>query len=179
MSKKELENQQEAFNAIERGELPNTESLPPSLRAPGETTTKLPPTFSSTATPLGGSSDGSNGSSLRRQRPPSAREPTMREVSPVVNNRMFRRILAFSGVPIACGVALLPAFYYVKKVLGVDLPTWVVYAVQSFAWGGGLAGISYGILSSSWDPEREGTLLGGDEFRANLGALLERGREKR
>lgn len=172
MSKKEIENQQEAFNAIERGEVPSTESLPPSLRAPGEQNNRrLPPNMSSTSTPLG-----SSNSNFRRSSSP---EPTMREVSPVVNNRMFRRILAFSGVPIACGIALLPAFYYVKKVAGIDLPTWVVYAVQSFAWGGGLAGISYGILSSSWDPEREGTLLGGDEFRANLGALLERGRERR
>jgi len=103
----------------------------------------------------------------------------MREVSPAVNNRMFRRILAFSGVPIALGIALFPAFYYLKKVAGVDLPTWVVYFVQSITWGGGLAGISYGILSSSWDPEREGSIMGGDEFRANLGAILERGREKR
>ena len=106
-------------------------------------------------------------------------EPEMREVSPVVNSRMFRRILAFSGVPIAAGIALFPAFYYLKKVAGVDVPTWVVYVVQSITWGGGLAGISYGILSSSWDPSREGTLLGGSEFRANLGAILERGRERR
>ena len=42
-----------------------------------------------------------------------------------------------------------------------------------------MAGISYGILSISWDPNREGKMLGGSEFRANLGAILEREREKR
>ena len=154
------------FNAIEQGrELP-TGALPSSLRAPGETgTSRLPPSTSSTSTPLGRNNYNA--------------EPEMREVSPVVNSRMFRRILAFSGVPIAAGIALFPAFYYLKKVAGVDVPTWVVYFVQSITWGGGLAGISYGILSSSWDPQREGSLLGGAEFRANLGAILERGREKR
>ncbi len=155
------------FNAIEQGKELPTGALPPSLRAPGET--RLPPSTSSTSTPLGGSG--------RREVYNS--EPEMREVSPVVNSRMFRRILAFSGVPIAAGIALFPAFYYLKKVVGVDVPTWVVYVVQSITWGGGLAGISYGILSSSWDPSREGTMLGGSEFKANLGAILERGRDKR
>ena len=163
------------FNAIEQGrELP-TGALPPSLRAPpggGEAgNSRLPPSTSSTSTPLG--------SARTPNYSGGGPQPEMREVSPVVNSRMFRRILAFSGVPIAAGIALFPAFYYLKTVAGVDVPTWVVYFVQSITWGGGLAGISYGILSSSWDPDREGTLLGGSEFRANLGAILERGREKR
>ena len=167
MSKKELEQQREVFAAIEQGREPAAGALPPSLLAPGAEEGRLPP--SSTSTPLGRQQSTSG--------PDFDREPEMREVSPVVNSRMFRRILAFSGVPIVAGVALFPAFYYLKKV--VDVPTWVVYLVQSVTWGGGLAGISYGILSSSWDPNREGTMLGGDEFRANLGAILERGREKR
>lgn len=92
---------------------------------------------------------------------------------------MFRRMLTFAGLPITAGLALLPAFYYAKKVAGVDLPTWVVYAVQSVAWGGGLLGITYGIVSASWDPAREGSALGLDEARANLGALVERGQARR
>ena len=151
------------FTAIQEGkELPEG-ALPPSLRAPGE---------SRSSQQLSSSTSSTNQNSFNSS-------PEMREVSPVVNSRMFRRILAFSGAPIVLGIALFPAFYYLKKVVGVDVPTWVVYAVQSVTWGGGLAGISYGILSSSWDPAREGTALGGDEFKANLGAILERGRERR
>ena len=87
---------------------------------------------------------------------------------------MFRRMLTFSGAPIAVGIALFPAFYYLKKVVGLDLPTWVVYVVQSFTFGGGLLGITYGIMSASWDPDREGSALGWTEFRANLPAFLDR-----
>lgn len=99
-------------------------------------------------------------------------------MSAKVNDRMFRRMVTFAGVPIVAGLALLPAFYYLKKVAGVDLPNWVVYAVQSVAWGGGLLGITYGIVSSSWDPNREGSALGWDEAKANLGALVERGQRR-
>jgi hypothetical protein len=56
----------------------------------------------------------------------------------------------------------------------VDLPVWSVYLVQSVSFGGGLLGITYGIVSASWDPRREGSLLGIDELRANLPILLDR-----
>lgn len=37
-------------------------------------------------------------------------------------------------------------------------------------------GITYGALSASWDPTREGSLLGWTEFRANLPLFLSRGK---
>jgi hypothetical protein len=44
--------------------------------------------------------------------------------------------------------------------------------VQVFTFGGGLLGISYGILSTSWDPTREGSFWGLTEFKANLPIVL-------
>ncbi|PNH07750.1 Protein PAM68, chloroplastic [Tetrabaena socialis] len=41
-----------------------------------------------------------------------------------------------------------------------------------FTFGGGLLGITYGALSSSWDPNREGSALGWNEMQANLSILL-------
>lgn len=38
----------------------------------------------------------------------------------------------------------------------------------------GLLGISYGILSTSWDPRREGSASGVTEFKANLPIVLDR-----
>jgi len=111
--------------------------------------------------------------------PSSSSGPPVQEVSPVVNARMFRRMLTFAGIPIAVGLVGLPTAYYLKKVLGWDLPNYAVYAFQSLAWGGGLLGITYGILSSSWDPGFEGSALGITEAKANLGALVERGQRKR
>ncbi len=42
----------------------------------------------------------------------------------------------------------------------------------------GLLGISYGILSTSWDPRREGSLSGVTEFKANLPIVLDRFRRR-
>ena len=62
----------------------------------------------------------------------------------------------------------------VQVVLGVDVPSFVVYAISVAGLGGSLLGISYGVLSTSWDPRREGTFLGAAEFRSNLPALMQR-----
>ena len=91
-----------------------------------------------------------------------------------ITDRMLRRMVVFAGVPVVLGILLLPGFYYLKKVQDLDVPVWAVYIVQSFAFGGGLAGITYGILSASWDLRREGSVLGWDEFRANLPLLMDR-----
>lgn len=91
-----------------------------------------------------------------------------------ITNRMLKRIALFSGGPIVFGMLLFPLFYYIKKVQDVDLPVWAVYIVQTGVFGGGLLGISYGIISASWDPQREGSLLGWNEFQANLPLVLNR-----
>jgi hypothetical protein len=74
---------------------------------------------------------------------------------------------------------LFPLFYYIKKVQGIDLPVWAVYIVQTGVFGGALVGISYGIVSASFDPMREGSLLGWNEFQANLPQVLDSFRRKK
>jgi len=96
------------------------------------------------------------------------------ELPQVVGDRMLRRMAIFAGIPFAGSLLFFPAFYYVKVVLGVDVPSFVVYAISVAGLGGSLLGISYGVLSTSWDPRREGTFLGAAEFRSNLPALMQR-----
>lgn len=95
----------------------------------------------------------------------------------VVVDRMFRRMLVSAGAPVLLAVVLLPAFYYARVVAKiewvVDAP-WLVYLVQGGLFGGGLLGITYGILSTSWEPRREGSALGFDEFKTNVALLLSR-----
>ncbi|KAI7843214.1 hypothetical protein COHA_003194 [Chlorella ohadii] len=95
-------------------------------------------------------------------------------VPEVVTDRMLKRVILFMGVPVFGGILLFPFFYYLKVKAGVDLPNWVAYLTSSITFGGGLLGITYGIMSASWDPRREGTLLGWTEFQANLPLLLDR-----
>lgn len=56
---------------------------------------------------------------------------------------------------------------WLQVVQKVEYPIWVVYVTQALMFGGGLAGISYGILSTSWDPRREGSALGWTELQVN------------
>lgn len=39
-------------------------------------------------------------------------------------------------------------------------------------FGAGFIGVSYGFVSASWDPDREGSALGYDEAKKNVPALL-------
>lgn len=95
-------------------------------------------------------------------------------VPEVVTNRMLRRVILFMGAPVFTGILLFPFFYWLKVKQDVDLPSWVPYLASSLTFGGGLLGISYGIMSASWDVRREGSLLGWTEFQANVPLLLDR-----
>lgn len=88
-----------------------------------------------------------------------------------VVDRMFIRMVVCAALPVVLGVLSLPVFIYLKNT-NEDFPIWVVYVAQNIIWGGGLLGITYGIISTSWDPTREGSLLGFDEFKSNLPVLL-------
>eukprot|EP01025_Chloroclados_australasicus_P025755 TRINITY_DN2567_c0_g1_i21.p5 TRINITY_DN2567_c0_g1~~TRINITY_DN2567_c0_g1_i21.p5 ORF type:complete len:129 (+),score=19.37 TRINITY_DN2567_c0_g1_i21:276-662(+) len=98
----------------------------------------------------------------------------VQEVPQGVTDRMLKRIFIFTGIPVLLGFLLYPAFYYLKVVMKVDVPMWSVYITQLFTFGGGALGITYGVMSTSWDVNREGSFLGWTEFRANLPQLMDR-----
>eukprot|EP01023_Acetabularia_acetabulum_P022719 TRINITY_DN22307_c0_g1_i2.p3 TRINITY_DN22307_c0_g1~~TRINITY_DN22307_c0_g1_i2.p3 ORF type:complete len:124 (+),score=6.94 TRINITY_DN22307_c0_g1_i2:108-479(+) len=101
-------------------------------------------------------------------------QQSIQEVPQQINDRMLKRILIFSGLPVFLGFMLYPLFYYLKVVQHLDIPMWAVYVTQLFTFGGGALGITYGVMSASWDASRDGSLLGWTEFRANLPVILER-----
>lgn len=84
-----------------------------------------------------------------------------------VTNRMMRRMGASIGIPLFLGLLFFPLFYYLKAVAKLDVPSWVPVLVSFFFFGAALLGISYGIVSASWDPLREGSLLGWTEAQRN------------
>ncbi|XP_068635272.1 protein PAM68, chloroplastic [Aristolochia californica] len=85
----------------------------------------------------------------------------------IVTNRMISRMGFTVGTPLAIGLLFFPFFYYLKVVVKIDVPTWVPFIVSFFFFGSALLGVSYGIVSSSWDPLREGSLLGWNETQKN------------
>lgn len=98
-------------------------------------------------------------------------EPTMSPdagiLPEVVSNRMIRRILFFGGVPLS----FLFSFFAVYFVLKYKYDITVIPVVVAFSTLGTVAmatgGITYGIFSSSWDIEDEGSWLGWKEAKVN------------
>lgn len=63
---------------------------------------------------------------------------------------------------------ILPFFFYHLKVgLKIEVPTWVPFIVSFVFFGNSLLGVSSRIVSSSWDPMREGSVLGWNEAKKN------------
>ena len=80
----------------------------------------------------------------------------------------FLITVLFWGVLTIFGFATGPAFYYAKAVRGIDVPSWVFFTASTATFGAAVVGISYGVLSASWDPRREGSFWGFAEFKENV-----------
>lgn len=85
---------------------------------------------------------------------------------------MVRRIALFSGIPTALGMSTFIVSYLVVSNDWVSLPTYAVLFVSLGWFGLGVLGVSYGVLSSSWD-DAPGSRLGFSEFRTNWGRMTE------
>jgi hypothetical protein len=89
----------------------------------------------------------------------------------VISQRMLRRMLAFSGVPTFLGVATFFGSYALIVKGNVDLPPYAVLLSTLGCFGLGVVGLTYGVLSASWDEDRPGDWLGLDEFKTNFGRM--------
>ena len=97
----------------------------------------------------------------------------------VVSDRMARRAALFSGTPTFLGVAIFFISYYIVSHGWFKLPNVAVLLVSMGFFGLGVLGLSYGILSASWDEERIGGSLGWQEFKVNLGRMVSAWRSSR
>ncbi|CAH9108471.1 unnamed protein product [Cuscuta europaea] len=85
----------------------------------------------------------------------------------IVTNRMISRMGLTVGIPLMVGLLFFPFFYYLKVGVKIDVPTWIPFIVSFVCFGAALFGVSYGVVSASWDPFREGSLLGWNEAQKN------------
>ena len=91
----------------------------------------------------------------------------------VVSQRMIRRVAGFCGIPTALGISSLVVSYLLVTFAHIELPPIAVLLVNMGLFGLGVVGITYGVLSASWDEERPGTILGLAEFSTNWGRMTE------
>lgn len=90
----------------------------------------------------------------------------------VVSDRMARRSALFSGIPTFLGVATFIVSYLIITYAKVTLPHVAVLLTSMGFFGLGVLGLSYGILSASWDEHRPGAFLGWQEFKVNWGRMV-------
>jgi len=85
-----------------------------------------------------------------------------------VAQRMGKRMLPFVGVPLLGGMGAFVGFWYMATYRDVEFQPVLVAGTTIGLLAVGLIGITYSMMSASWDPEREGSVLGTDEFSRNI-----------
>lgn len=97
----------------------------------------------------------------------------------VISQRMIKRVAFFSGTPTILGIGTLIISYLLITYGHLTLPPIAVLLVNMGLFGLGVLGITYGVLSASWDENRTGTLIGWNEFTTNFGRMVTVWRETR
>ncbi len=128
---------------------------------------KSSPRSSGKATPRKASGAGSDGD-----------EQDAAGIPEVVSRRMMRRMAVFSGVPTFLGMSSFIVSYILLTRHIVEFPNVVVLIVSLGFFGLGVIGLSYGVLSSSWEEEESGSLLGMAEFSINFRRMVQGIRKK-
>ena len=145
-----------AAEESERSPLP----FEPNKKRPKPAKTKTPPVLKTEET---------------QEKPQQQRRYSKQEMAipEVVSQRMIRRVAGFCGVPTALGISSLIVSYLLVTLADIQLPPIAVLLVNMGLFGLGVLGITYGVLSASWDEEKPGTFLGLDEFSTNWGRMTE------
>ena len=88
-------------------------------------------------------------------------------IPPAVSNRMARRVALATGIPTALGMASFIVSYVVVSRGLLDIPPIATLLTSGGFFLLGLVGLSYGVLSASWE-EAPGSLLGIEQIGVNI-----------
>jgi Photosynthesis affected mutant 68 len=91
-------------------------------------------------------------------------------IPPAVANRMARRVAIATGIPTLLGMATFVVSYLVVSRGLLDIPPAVTLVTSGGFFLLGLVGLSYGVLSASWEVA-PGSLLGVEQIGLNVGRL--------
>lgn len=106
--------------------------------------------------------------------PPSPRlTKEERSIPKTVSDRMIRRMALLCGVPSALGMLTFIVSYWIVSNELFELPNTAVVLVSLGFFGLGVLGLSYGVLSASWDEQVPGSAIGWSEFTTNWGRMAE------
>jgi hypothetical protein len=83
---------------------------------------------------------------------------------------MARRIAIATGIPSVLGMGVFIASYLLVSRSILDIPPGITLVASGGCFLLGLLGLSYGVLSSSWE-DAPGSLLGLEQIGLNVGRL--------
>ena len=89
-----------------------------------------------------------------------------------VADRMARRVAVFTGLPTIAGMGVFVGSYLLITRGIADIAPGLTLATSGGFFLLGLVGLSFGVLSSSWDPD-PGSVLGFENLRPNLQRMKE------
>ncbi|MFZ0407522.1 MAG: PAM68 family protein [Cyanobium sp.] len=110
---------------------------------------------------------GAGGNNKSQPKPAATRQ---RAIPDAVANRMARRIAIATGIPTVMGMGVFIGSYVAVSQGLLAIPTGVTLVASGGCFLLGLLGLSYGVLSSSWE-DGPGTLLGSEQIGLNIGRL--------
>ncbi|MCA1993514.1 MAG: PAM68 family protein, partial [Coleofasciculus sp. S288] len=88
----------------------------------------------------------------KKDKPTSATRESM-TIPDAVSKRMARRMAILSGIPAVLGISTFFVSYFLVKNAGLKLPNVAVVLVSMGFFGLSVLGLSYGVISASWDEE--------------------------
>ena len=115
----------------------------------------------------------SGGSGLGPQPPASlnkTRAKAQQTIPDYVANRMARRVAVATGIPCILGMSTFVASYLLVSKGVLDIPPGITLVTSGGFFLLGLVGLSYGVLSASWEPGA-GSLLGIEQIGLNISRL--------
>ena len=104
---------------------------------------------------------------LEKEIKPLTPKTSSKGIPKYVADRMAKRIMITAGIPTILGMSVFVASYFIVTRNIAEIPPSSTIAISALFFLLGLGGLSFGILSASWDKE-PGSLLGIENIPLNI-----------
>ena len=102
----------------------------------------------------------------------ASKSESSQPIPKAVANRMARRVAIATGIPSIMGMGVFVGSYFLVSRQIMDVPPGITLLGSGGFFLLGLGGLSYGVLSASWE-QNSGSLLGFEHIKPNIQRMRE------